>query len=185
MYNVLAVVILAVNAEREEDDIPPGKAALTKRICIDIAKNPFIIAVLSGVVFSVTGLNRVLPYAADESLRIAGMMSTPLALISLGAGLRLSAVAGNLKLLIPATLIKLIATPAVFVLAALLFGFRESDIVVVFILFGGPSAVGCYIMAKNMLNDYELAGQITVVTTVFAAFTIFAGSFLLKTSGMI
>ena len=40
-------------------------------------------------------------------------------------------------------------------------------------------------MAKNMKSDYELAGQILLLSTFMCVFTIFIGVFLLKYAGLI
>jgi hypothetical protein len=40
-------------------------------------------------------------------------------------------------------------------------------------------------MAKNMKSDYELAGQILLLSTLFCIVTIFIGVFLMSTIGLV
>jgi len=70
-------------------------------------------------------------------------------------------------------------------MVAWLLGFSGMQISIIFLLFGVPTAVSSYIMAKQMDSDYELAGQILLFTTLFGVFTLFLGVFLIKTVGWI
>jgi predicted permease len=51
-------------------------------------------------------------------------------------------------------------------------------------LFGSPVAVSSAIMATQMKNDEELAGQLVVWTTITSSFTIFAIITILKSIGI-
>ncbi len=84
-----------------------------------------------------------------------------------------------------ATAVKMIIVPVAAVGAAVALGFRGIDLGVVLILFGGPSAVSGYIMAKNMGGDHELTGQITLLTTFACVFTLFLSVFGLRFAGLI
>ena len=75
--------------------------------------------------------------------------------------------------------------PTVMVTAAALLGFRGVALGIILVLFGAPTAVSSYIMAKNMDSDYELAGQILLLTTMMCLFTIFIGIFVLKSLSLI
>jgi len=84
-----------------------------------------------------------------------------------------------------ATALKLVIVPLVTVGIAALLGFRNEALGTIFILFGAPSAVSSYIMARNMKNDSDLAAQILLFTTMLCLFTVFSGVFLLKTLALI
>jgi predicted permease len=64
-------------------------------------------------------------------------------------------------------------------------GFRNADLAVLLTLFATPSALAGYIMAKNMGNDGELAGQIVVLTTACSCVTIFFFIYFLRTWGFL
>ena len=64
-------------------------------------------------------------------------------------------------------------------------GFTGTSLGCVFIVFGGPAAVSSYIMAKQMKSDHELASQILLISTLMSLFTMFAGIFILRTTGLI
>ena len=91
----------------------------------------------------------------------------------------------KLKYTLTASLMKVVLMPLIVLGIAIALGFRGVHLGVIFILFGGPSAVSGYIMAKNMGSDYELSGHITLLTTLLCIGTIFLGVFFLKYFSMI
>ena len=178
VFNILAVIVLAVNTD---DDM--GNQNNARKIFFGIIKNPLIIAIILALPFMIFKIS--LPAVMQKSLTYLGNMSTPLALMSLGAGVELSVLKSKAKLAIVASIMKTVVSPVILVIPAVLLGFRDAALVAIFILFAAPTAVSSYIMAKNMKSDYELAGQITALSTVICPVTIFFGSLILKSMGFI
>jgi predicted permease len=180
LVNIYSVIILSVFA-------PHGTEKSIIKIAGRIAKstltNPLIIAVVLALPFMLTDIS--LPVFAEKTLSYLSQATVALSLISLGAGITGSAIKGKIKYSLAATFIKTVLLPAVMVAIAYIFGFRNTELGVLFILFGTPSAVASYIMAKNMKSDDELAGQILLLTTMFCLITIFAGIFVMKNIGCI
>ncbi|MBQ7591049.1 MAG: AEC family transporter [Clostridia bacterium] len=186
IYNILAVSVLAVFMPGEDENGDANRRFGAKdfgRALLETVKNPLIIAVAAGLPFMFFGIR--LPEIADKSLGYLSQCTTGLSLISLGAGFSFKSLAGNIKLAAVITAVKTVFQPAAGVALACLFGFRGAELAVAFIIFGTPAAVSSYIMAKNMKSDHELAGQVMLLTTIFSVFTLFAGSFILRTLGLI
>ena len=192
LFNVLAVAILTINSDNSENPANPGNpgGAQTPRsknnalkIITGVIKNPLIISIIVALPFMLFKIG--LPPVIQKSVSYIANMSTPLALISLGAGIDLRILKNNLLLPVAASLLRTVALPAAVVAAAVLLGFRDAGLVAVFVLFAAPTAVSSYIMAKNMNSDYELAGQIVALTTAVCPVTVFIGSFALKSFGLI
>jgi len=177
LFNALAVVILIINSDSA------GNTGNARKIVLGIVKNPLIIAVIAALPVMIFDIS--FPTAIQKSLNYVANTAAPLALISLGAGIELRALKSKVKISLVAAALKIVIIPAVFVIPAALLGFRDAALVVIFVLFAAPTAVGSYIMAKNMKSDYELAGQIVAVTTVICPLTVFAGSLILKTLELI
>ncbi|MCL2099509.1 MAG: AEC family transporter [Oscillospiraceae bacterium] len=177
LYNGLSVIALALNSEGK------AKNSSMKKIILEIVKNPLIIALVIGLPFMFFDLS--LPQIAQKSIDYISGTSTPLALISLGAGADLQVFKTKLKLSLTAAVIKTAVIPVIFVIPAVLFGFKNEALTVIFVLAAAPTAVSSYIMAKNMDSDADLAGQILALTTVICPVTIFAGSLILKSAGYI
>ena len=107
-------------------------------------------------------------------------MSTPVALISMGAGFSLSVAKQKAKPTMIASAIKLFVLPAVLLPMAIIMGFRGEDLIAILILAGAPSTPSGYIMAKNMKNDYMLSSGIIVMTTLFSSISITLCIYILK-----
>lgn len=197
LYNIYAVGVLAVFMPREDPATAEGdeagsadtpkKSGFTAadfgRACLETLKNPLIIAVFLGFPFMFFGIK--IPDTLKTSINYFSQCTTGLALVSLGAGFSFSSLAGNLGLASFVTAVKTVIQPALGVGFAYLLGFRGPELAVTFIVFGTPSAVSSYIMAKNMKSDHELAGQILLLTTVVSIFTMFGGTLLMRVLGWI
>jgi len=180
MFNAYSVIVLSVFAADGEKF---SLKKTLKRLLMNIVTNPLIIAVV--LALPVLYFELDLPTFADKSLDYISAMTTPLSLICLGANFKLSAVKGRAGTALWATALKLVIVPLVTVGIAALLGFRNEALGTIFILFGAPSAVSSYIMARNMKNDSDLAAQILLFTTMLCIFTVFGGVFLLKTLSLI
>jgi len=180
MFNGYAVIILSIFSKSRENRL--NRKAIAG-IIKNIVTNPLIIGVLLAVPFMV--FDWELPVIVDKSLVYTKNLATPLALMCLGANFKPQSIKGRAHIAVCASVMKTIFLPAVMVTAAALFGLRNESLGVVLILFGAPTAVSSYIMAKNMDNDHELAAQILLLTTVMCAFTMFGGIFILKNLNMI
>ena len=180
MFNAYSVIILSVFAPKEEKT---SAKEIFKRLGLNIITNPLIIAVVLALPFLIFDIS--LPVFASRSLGYISGLTTPLALICLGANFRPEHVRSRMGFTIVACALKLVALPALALIAAALCGMRGEYLGTVFILFAAPSAVSSYIMAKNMDNDSDLAAQILLFSTMLCVFTVFAGVFILKSLGLI
>lgn len=180
MFNIFSVIALSVFAPCEKRK--PVKQIATG--CVKgILKNPLIIGIALGFPFMLSSLT--LPESVFSAVNYLGNLTTPLALMCLGVSIKWGSFRGNMLVSGIASVLKIIVVPAAAVFAAVLLGYEGVQLGVVFVLFGGPAAVSSFIMAKNMQSDHELAGQILLLTTVFCAVSIFVGTFILRTAGLI
>lgn len=177
LYNIIAVVLLSImgNGSSEGLDI--------KCVCKSIVTNNLIIATVLGLLFSYFDV--VLPPLISVPVTDLAACATPLAMISLGGQFSFKSACANLKLNIITTVMRLVVVPAIVMPIVILLGFRGSDLGALFINFAAPTATSSFIMAKNMGCDGDLAGEVVVFTTLFAAFTVFLGVFILKSFALI
>lgn len=189
LFNVLAVISLTVFRDGGEG---PG----VKRILKGIAKNPLILSIGAGLValairavFQRTGiafrLADVKPVYTVLSQLSA--VSTPLALIALGAQFEFSAIKALRREIITGTVARVVAAPVIGVGVAYLFfrsHFTGAHFAAFVALFATPVAVSSLPMAQEMENDAALAGQYVVWTTLLSALSIFICSLLLKQAGI-
>ena len=180
MFNAYSVVILSVFSG---DNGKKFSAKTLLGILKNVVTNPLIIAVLLGVPFMVW--NIPMPTVATKTLGYLSGLTTPLALLSLGANFRTESLKGRVLYALTASVSKTVVLPGIAVTAAAFAGLRGPSLGVVLICFGAPTAVSSYIMAKKMGNDHYLAGQILLLSTVMCSVTIFFGIFILKTLALI
>lgn len=184
LFNALAVITLSIFAPKGEKQ-SPGAAALS--IVRSVAKNPLIISSLLGLIFALLRVKAGIELPTFVLRTTERLTDTvyALAVISLGAGITKEGFRGKIGVAVVSSICKTIIVPAVAITIAAALGFRGERIIAVFILFGAPTAISSYIMAKNMKSDAELAGQILLVSTVMCLFTLFAITFIIKTAGLI
>ena len=179
LYNVLSVMVLSLEAG--------GGGTLDKAKLLDalkkVAKNPILWGIFLGVPFALFGLP--IPAAGDKVLSMLGNLASPLSLIVIGAEFRWSAALKKKGPTLGASLIKLIALPALALPLGVALGFRQDALVALLVMTGTPSAVSSYIMAENMGNDGVLANGSVAVTTLLSALTVTGWIFLLRTLTLI
>lgn len=150
-----------------------------KSIIIDLVRDPVIIAVVLGIIFSYFGVN--MPGPVNKVLEILSSMAVPLALISIGASFRFYNLKKNLKLLVIPVFAKLILIPFIALFFAMVVFRTETlnrDILV--LLFGMPLAVATYIQGEKYGSDKEFISSALIVTTLVSLVTISAWLFALK-----
>ena len=184
-YNVYAVTVLCIfNPDKENDCISLSKRIVN--ILVGIVKNPLIIAIVLALPFGIFGIGESIPVFIKESLSYFSKASTTLALITIGASFKISELKGRIGLAGIAVALKTVLLPCAFMLFTyFVFGFTGVHLGIIMIVFGTPTAISSYIMAKNMHSDASLANQIVLLSTLCSMFTIFFFSFVLRTIGVI
>jgi len=176
LYNIYAVIVLTVTNH-------PGSRIDFKSIFISIIKNPMILGIAAGLLFAL--LEIPLPFVFTKSLEYLGDIATPLALLSIGASIQFASIKKDLKPILIACFYKLVLQPAVVVPLAMKAGFQSEQILVLFVLFGVPSAANVYIVTKSMGGDAQMGAGIIVVSILLSTITLTFGIFLLKTLSII
>ena len=176
LYNFLAVIVLTVPLHNEE-------GSHWAKSLFNILRNPLIIATLCSLPFSFFHID--LPKVVIKTGNYLAAMALPVALISIGGSLNLEAIKKASKLAIIASALKLIVTPALFIWGAILLGYRGENLGVMFVLFGSPTAVASFVMAKTMGANSKLAGNIVLISTLVSCLTITLGLTILMNLGYI
>jgi hypothetical protein len=179
-YNILSVIILTFHSK---DQAGLDKKVQIRNACINVAKNPIIWGILTGLLFALSGLS--LPVIPAKAISYVANTATPIALLTIGAGFQGKQALSKIRPALAACFIKLIALPAIFFPFALYFGFRQSELVAILVMLGSPTTVSCYIMAKNMGNDEVLTSSVIVLATLLSSITLTGWIYLLRTFGLI
>lgn len=179
LFNIFSVIVLIRSANAGETD----KKVVVKKTIKGILTNPIIIGIFAGIPFALMDVQ--FPVIVSKAMTSVANMSTPLALVAIGAGFSTGAALAKWKLTAVASVIKLVLIPGIFLPVAIAMGFRNEELVALLILTGAPTTVSSYIMAKNMGNDGDLASGIVVMTTLLSSVTLTIIIFVLKSCAYI
>lgn len=162
LLNIFCVILMARFAH--EAEIEPGKLFLS------ILKNPFVFSSLGGVAWQMTGLE--LPVMALQVLDIIGRGALGLALLTVGAGLRLGSAMTHWLPVATATGLKLLAMPALMAGALMLMGVQGEAFAVALLCGAVPTGSGAYVLARQMGGDAPMVANILTLQVIAAAVTI-------------
>lgn len=174
MFNAFAVIALETFSTQKPD---------LKRISINIATNPLIVASVAAIVM--VALKVRLPSILEIAISDLSGVATPFALLVSGAAFHFSSVGDRARQLVIVCVGKLIAVPLVFVTISVMLGFRGVELLSLLVFFGSPVSVSSHIMAFNSGGDEQLAGQVVVFSTCLSAITLFAFIYVLLSMGLI
>jgi hypothetical protein len=180
LYNIYSVIVLTFEAQNEDGARDTGKI---KEACVNIVKNPIIIAIFLGLAASLLGLE--FPEVINKTINSVAQLATPLALIVIGAGFEGRKALAKLAPTAWASAIKLVIQPLLLLPVAAWMGFTGEKMVAILIMLAAPATPSCYIMAKSMNNDGVLTASVVVATTLLSAFSLTFWIFLLRTMGLI
>ena len=147
-----------------------GLSGIIKRLIL----NPILISCALGIGLALTGLT-ALPLVFDETMKLMGGAATAIALLALGGTLELSKVSTIVKIIKTTwqdCLIKLLIHPLLMwgLLSAL--SIPGPLLKATVMLSSMPSAVNCFIMAKEMKMDADYAADLVASTTVLGVISI-------------
>lgn len=180
LYNMFAVIVLTLEGTGSNSTNKKEKIAEAGK---DICKNPVIISILGGMLLSYVGID--FPQIIDKTIISVGSLTTPLALLVIGAGFQGKKAVRNIKPAIGAAMIKLVVQPLLFLPIAVALGFSADKIAAVLVMLGAPTTATAYVMARSHGHEGVLSTSVIVITTLFSAFTITAWIFVLRYFGII
>jgi predicted permease len=129
----------------------------------ELARNPLIIATLSGLIGNLLGLR--LPAWLDPSLSRIGAASLALGLMAAGAGMQLSTLRHGKLLGMSVLMVKHLLLPLVALGMSQLFGLNPVQTTVLLAFSALPTASTCYVLAARMgYNGPYVAGLVTLST---------------------
>ncbi|MGL6312302.1 AEC family transporter [Vibrio sp. WXL103] len=177
LYNIQAVLILTPKGTGK------GSIATIKDILKNITKNPLIIGIVCGLVVKV--INIPVPMMVIDTGNYFARMTLPLALLCTGGSLNLSALKQDQKPTWFSSSIKLVIAPLFVTTSAYLFGYRDMELGLFFLMSSAPTAAASYVMARSMGGNATLAANIIALTTVASIITCTLGIFILTNLNLI
>ena len=178
VYNTLAAVLFILSGLSQ--DIPIRQQI--KDVLRGILINPLMIGIFAGVLVNFSGLS--LPLLLDRSIVSLGTMAAPAAMIGIGGVLSMEMLRRSLKLAVWATVVKNTIFPLLFLLPAILLGFRGVELAILAIVGLSPVGPISYATAVEMGGDGDVAASCLVLSNAVAVFTIVPGLAILQALGL-
>ena len=161
LLNVISVIVLSVYGR---SDNKPGVSSVLQKI----VTNPLIIACGIGLLFNYFGV----PNIIFDTIDIIGSGGLGLALLAVGAGMKLDHAAQHKMLLTIGVLTRLIGMPAIVIAMSWLVGLDGLARTVAIIAGAVPTAASAYVMARKMGGNAELMSSIVTFQVIVAFFTL-------------
>lgn len=175
LYNIQGVALLTV--KEGEGGVHVGK------ILLGVLKNPMVLAILAGLPFAYFHVE--LPFVVTKSLSYLEVATSTMALLVVGASIKLDAIREDLGLLLRAAGIKLVIMPAIWGGMAVLAGLTTEQVVTLTVVGAMPSAVNVYIITDKLGGDGKTACGAVVVTHLVSIVTMTGVVFILRSTGLI
>jgi hypothetical protein len=160
--NAVAVADLAQAVRKEGSGI--------SGVIASICRNPLIIATVAGLLLNTLGL--AMPDLVTGIFKSLGNASLALALMAIGAGLRIEDFKAHRKLLALATIERLVLLPAVSLAAGLVFDLSTVKLGAMLCFTALPTANSCYILAVRMGGNGPAVADLTTIQTACSLVTI-------------
>ena len=133
LYNIMAVVILMLEAPTAQAQTG-NMAEKLKKSVKGILTNPILLGIAAGFAWSMLHIS--MPAMLDKALSNVAGLTSPLALLAIGAGFKGQKALGYLKPTAVATVVKLMVLPALFLPLAVRFGFTDEKLVALLVMLG-------------------------------------------------
>jgi predicted permease len=167
IYNIYSILTLYYHQ---------SSAPSLKMVCQSVLTNPLAIAISLAIIVALSGLR--LPSLAVDTGNYIAQMTLPLALLCVGASIRLQEFRAS-RLLYVAIASKIILIPVSTTLLAYMLGFRGEELGVLYIMMAAPTAAAAYPMVRSIGGDYHLTAAIIAGSTFLSMFTSTIGLFVL------
>ncbi|MCL2415684.1 MAG: AEC family transporter [Defluviitaleaceae bacterium] len=176
IYNILTILVLTAHSKT-------GKKMTLRGTLLSIVKNPPIIGITLGIIFSFLPIS--LPTMAYTTIRYLATLATPLALICLGVAIVYKGIDDRFKVALLSSLIKIVALPLIATVTAYLVGFRGDNLTILMIMAGVPSAVAGYTMVEQLGGDGRTASSVVVFSTLLSAISLTIFIYAFRSLGII
>ena len=139
-------------------------------VFIELSKNPFILAMITGLIFSIIQSEK-LKVIIDTS-GLLGSAALPIMLLTIGAKIKVRDLALTITPIIISNFLKLLALPLIAFFVANYLGLSEIEVEVAVIFAAVPTAVSSHTLARQFGADDQLMTSIITTQVILSFITI-------------
>jgi hypothetical protein len=176
---MIVSTVLIERAEEKDTGKPHGRIwGLFRSMGRNLRRNPLVYGIVGGGLYHFSGLplGSVPKVIADQVAAMAG----PAALISLGMAMRRYGFAGNGRIAMGATVLKLMVMPAAVMLFATLFGLSPEWRAALVLIAAVPTGVNAWLTAVQFNTAEALAASAITLTTGLGVLSVTFWAWLVR-----
>ena len=151
----------------------PGQTDSKKGIAnifVELIKNPFILAMIAGLIFSLIDSEKIV--LIHETSGLLGSAALPIMLLTIGAKIKVRNLALKITPILISNSLKLIAFPVIAYFVAKFMDLSQLEVVVAVIFASVPTAASSHALAKQFGGDAELMTSIITTQVALSFITI-------------
>ena len=162
---IITTMVMSLNKSNQKD----SKKAISN-IFIEISKNPFILAMIAGLLVSLFPLERM--SVLIDTTELLGSAALPIMLLTIGAKIKVRDLTLKITPIIISNSLKLIILPVIVYFVASYFNLSQIEIVVAVIFASVPTAAMSYSLAQQFGADHQLMRAILTTQVALSFITI-------------
>ena len=167
---VINIVIVSTMTSTLNQEVGNNSRPSIFDVLFELIKNPFILAIVTGLVISFVGAERII--IIHETTGLLGSAALPIMLLSIGANIKIREISSAITPIIIASVLKLLVFPIVvfFVAKSMNLSLFETTIAVIFAAV--PTAASSYSLAKQFGAETQLMTSIITIQVTLSFITI-------------
>ena len=165
--NIVVISIMVSNLNQ------PGQTDSKKGIAnifVELIKNPFILAMIAGLIFSLIDSEKIV--IINETSGLLGSAALPIMLLTIGAKIKVRDLALKITPILISNSLKLIAFPVIAYFVAKFMGLSQLEVIVAVIFASVPTAASSHALAKQFGGDAQLMTSIITTQVALSFITI-------------
>ena len=156
---VISIMVSSLNQPGQTD----SKKGIAN-IFVELIKNPFILAMIAGLIFSLIDSEKII--LIYETSGLLGSAALPIMLLTIGAKIKIRDLALRITPIVISNSLKLIAFPVIAYFVAKFMDLSQLEVIVAVIFASVPTAASSHALAKQFGGDAEL--MTSIITTQVA-----------------
>ncbi|MDA9801045.1 AEC family transporter [Candidatus Pseudothioglobus singularis] len=165
--NIIIVTTMVMNFGQSKKNASKNEFIT---VFIELSKNPFILAMIAGLIFSMAQSEK-LKVIIDTS-GLLGSAALPIMLLTIGAKIKVRDLALTITPIIISNFLKLLALPLIAFFVANYLGLSEIEVIVAVIFAAVPTAVSSHTLARQFGADDQLMTSIITTQVILSFITI-------------
>jgi len=162
---VISTMVMSLKKTNQKD----SKKALSN-VFIEISKNPFILAMIAGLIFSLFPSQKI--SVLIDTTELLGSAALPIMLLTIGAKIKVRDLTLKVFPIFLSNTLKLIILPVVAYFVASYFNLSQTEVIVAVIFASVPTAAMSYSLALQFNADHQLMRAILTTQVALSFITI-------------